>query len=320
MANLCISDEGYKIAEEKRFAAVAFAANVKMVVGLVEFALNANTAVTSFKKLHNVASRGVSIEEELHNKLKVTFWPAEDQMLAEFTQPTPWESQEVLAKRYAGRLYAPYAAQFAKELRKLECEKPRYCGNAHIKRVQEMMVLRSAVRANVTLMAEKIAFYERKAVEDTDFERRKQVLAQRNGLFREAASLMADAAKGFTQTAGNALEGANAALRNLGNAWEERGNAQAGIGKDPFFHQQVAARLSPAASSADSVTVSAGDFGNVSRNFLDPNAFGGGFAGTGATVTGKGGFNTLLASLGSGAAEAQAGIGDPDSGFEKGVN
>lgn len=251
MANMCVSDAGYKEAEGKRYAAVATAGTIKQLMAVAQFALNASDAISNFKKLNKVASRGVTIEEQLHKKLKETYWPAEDQMLDEFTQKTTWEGQAVLAKRYAGRMFAPYAAQFAKDMHKLECEKPRYCTNAHVKRVQELMVLRSAVRANVNLMAEKIAFYEIKAVEDTDHERRKQALAQRQGLVQQAAALMAHASQGFAGAASGAMGAVNNAIQTFGYATTQRAQAEAGFGKDPYFHQRIGQQVGGQAPVVD---------------------------------------------------------------------
>jgi hypothetical protein len=244
MANMCVSKDGYEKAETDRFAALSFAATLKASVATAQFALNANDAIQNFKKLRNVSSRGVSIEEEQHGHLKNTFWPAEVQMLDEFTQATPWETQAVLAKRYAGRMWAPIAVGFAREIRKMECEKPRYCSNAFVKKMQEMMVQRSATRANVTLLADRIAFYEIEAVRETDIERRKQVIATRQGLIAQAASLMGTAAKGFAGANANAMGAVNNAISTFGHAMGERQAAEDRRGVDPYFHSQAQREVS----------------------------------------------------------------------------
>lgn len=251
MANMCVSEKGYKKAEGDRFAAVRTAANYKAGIAAAQFLLHANDASSNFKKLNKVSSRGVTVEERLQKQLRETYWPAEDQMLDEYTQKTEWESQAVLAKRYAGRLYAPFAAQYAKEMHRLECEKPRYCTNSHVKRVQEMHVLRSAVRANVTLLADKIAFSEVQAIEATDHERRKQALAQRKGLVAQAAALMASAAQGFAGTAANSMAAVNGAIQTFGAAITQRQQAEAGFGRDPFFHQQIGQQVGRMAPVVD---------------------------------------------------------------------
>jgi hypothetical protein len=239
MANMCVSADGYRQAEAARFAALSTAATYKQVFAVAQFALNASDAIQNFKKLNNVSSRGVSIEEEQQAHLRDTYWPGELQMLNEFTQKTVWEDQATLARRYAGRMWAPMAAGFAKEIRKMECEKPRYCGNAFVKRMQEMMVQRSATRANVTLLADRIAFYEIQAINDTDIERRKQVIAMRQGLVQQAATLMASVARGFADAGTTAMGGVNNAISAFGHSWAARNNADNRVGRDPYFHQQT---------------------------------------------------------------------------------
>lgn len=246
MANMCVTAAGYSAAEAARFGALSTAATIKQVVAVAQFALNAADAIKNFKKLRDVSSRGVSIEEEQHGHLKNTFWPAELQMLDEFTQATPWEEQSVLSKRYAGRMWAPLAVAYAREIRKMECDKPRYCSNAFVKKMQEMMVQRSATRANVTLLADRIAFYEIQAVKETDIERRKQVIAMRQGLIQQAASLMATAAKGFAGASANALGAVNNAISTFGHAMGERQAAEDGRGRDPYFHSQIQREVSRA--------------------------------------------------------------------------
>lgn len=250
MANMCVSADGYKQAETIRFEALSKAATYKQAMAIAQILLNAEGAVTNYKKLHLISSQSLALEEDQFAHVKNTYWPAEEQMLNEFTQKTPWETQAVLAKRYAGRLWAPIAAQFAKELHKLECEKPRYCGNSHIKRVQEMMVQRSATRANVTLLADRIAYFEVQAVSDTDFDRRKQAIALRQGLLGQAASLMKQAASGFAGAQASSMGAINNAIQALGYAFGQQNNAQNRVGRDPYFHQQVAQGVAQAEQSA----------------------------------------------------------------------
>jgi hypothetical protein len=249
MANFCVNGPAYAAAEKVRFEALSTAALIKQGVAVAQFALNAADAISNFRKLRNVTSRGIAIEEEQHTHLKNTYWPAETQMLNEFTQKTPWESQAVLAKRYAGRMWAPLAVGFAREIHLMECNKPRYCTNSHIKRIQELMVQRSAVRANVTLLADRIAFYEIQAVEDTDIERRKQSIAMRQGLVQQAASLMQTAAKGFSGAGASALGAVNNAISAFGHAWGQRNNADNRVGSDPYFHSQVSRNAGGVAQS-----------------------------------------------------------------------
>lgn len=252
MANFCVNGPAYTTAEAIRFGAFATAANIRQGVALVQFALSAAEAIENFRKLRNVSSRAIAVEEEQQGHLRDTYWPAETQMLEEYTRPTPWESQSTLRKRYAGRLWAPYAAQFAKEMHKLQCEKPRYCTQAFTKRMQELLVQRAAAHATSVLVADKIAFYEIAAVSETDFSRRQKVIALRQGLVGQAASLMQAAANGYAGVAQNALNATNNAMQAFGAARADRNNANAGVGRDPFFHQQVArGAMASQASAAD---------------------------------------------------------------------
>lgn len=240
MANMCVDAEGYKEAEEIRFGALSYAANIKKVLAVAQAVVNSTTAINNYKKLRDITSLGIRLEEEQHAHLKNTYWPAEEQMLGEFTVARTWDSQAVLAKRYAGKMWAPMAAQFAREIRKLECEKPRYCGNAFLKRMQELQVQRAATRSNVTLLADRIAFYEVAAIQETDAERRKQVIAMRQGLLGQAATFMAQAAAGYGGAQANAMGAINNAIQTIGMAMTEGRQAQAGMGRDPYFHSRTA--------------------------------------------------------------------------------
>lgn len=244
MANMCVTQEGYKEAEAARFDALRNAALIKQAVATLQFALNASDAIKNFKKLRNVSSRGVSIEEQQQGHLKNTYWPAEVQMLEEFTQSTPWETQVVLSRRYAGRMWAPLAVGFAREIRKMECEKPRYCGNAFVKNMQDLMVRRSGTLGAVKLMADRIAYYEIQAVLETDFTRRQQVIAMRQGLVQQAATLMGMAANGFAGANANALAAVNNAITTFGHAMGERQAAEDRRGTDPYFHSQISREAS----------------------------------------------------------------------------
>lgn len=243
MSNMCVTKDGYKSAEAIRFAAVSDAALYKQLTAIAQIVLNAADAVASYKKLWDVSSNGLRLEEDLHSHVKGTYWPAETQMLEEFTQPTPREDQAVLSRRYAGRMWAPIAASFAKAIKKLECEKPRYCGNMHTKRLQQLLAQRSGARANVLLFADRIAFFEIEAIKDVDHERSKQAIAQRQGLFAAAASLMAEAQKGFAGLNTNAMSAVTSGMETFMFERTRQRQADAGFGSDPFFHQQIAANL-----------------------------------------------------------------------------
>jgi hypothetical protein len=240
MANMCVSAKGYHEAEKIRFDAVEQAAAIRQAIAVAQLALNAADAISDFKKLRDVSSRAISIEESEQDHLRTVYWPAELQMLNEFTTPTVWEDQATLAKRYAGRLWPPFAAAFAREMEQLKCSKARYCGDAFKKRCEELAIQMAGARANVHLLADRIAYEEVEAVRDTDFERRKQVIAMRQGLVAQAASLMAQASSGFAGAASQAFGALNSALTALGASWADRNNAQNGVGRDPYFHTRAA--------------------------------------------------------------------------------
>jgi hypothetical protein len=254
----CVTAEGYKIAEGIRQSAVSFAASLQQSVAVAQFALSAVDAVNNFKKLSSISSRGIAIEEQQQDRLKNVFWPREDQFLAEFTTPTAVESQSVLAKRYAGRMWAPYANVYAKELKKLECSKARYCGNAYLRAVQEVMVARGTARANFLMVADKIAQAEIEAFKDRDFTRRKDAIALYRGLIGEASSLMQAAANGLGAAGQEAANLASNALKTFAYADERR------RAPDPYFHAQTAQdAMENSAGSADGRTITSTDIADA---------------------------------------------------------
>lgn len=235
MANMCVDKTGYQNAETIRYNAVKTAANYKYAVAAAQIVLNADAAISNFKKLNDIASDALAVEEEQQAHLSGTYWPYEDQMLAEFTQPTNWDTQQALAKRYAGRIWPPIAAGFAKQMKALECQKPRYCGSAFSRKVQELNTQRAATRANVTLWADRIAFYEIQAVKETDWKRRQQVIAMRQGLMSQAASLISQAQAGFAGAQGKAMGAINNAIELIGYT----STRQQGMGTDPAFNMRT---------------------------------------------------------------------------------
>jgi hypothetical protein len=232
----CISNNGYRAAERIRFLAAQTAATYRQSLAVVEFALNAYDAVKNYRKLSDISSRGIAVEEAQQGHLQNTYWPREKQFLDEYVQPTAWESQPVLAKRYAGRMWAPIAAAFAQKLGDLQCSKPRYCGNAYFKAMQELLVSRGLAKANVEALSDRIAFAEVQAINDTDVERRKAAIAMRQGLIGQAAALMRSAAGGLAEAGAEAMSAANNALQTF--AYEgQRANRP-----DPMFHARAAGR------------------------------------------------------------------------------
>lgn len=233
----CVDKDGYKDAEKIRFDATKFAAILKGVVAVAQFALSAYEAYRNFKKLWEVSERGIRLEEAQHNFIKQTYWPREIQFLIEFTQPTPWDSQSVLTRRYEGLMWPPLARGFAQKLKELEGNKSRYTGQATMDAIQTLLFARHATRANIATMASRIAFAEVQAIKDTDFERRKAAIAMRQGLMADAIRLMQSAAQGFNQSGNDALRAATGALGTLGNAVGQYQNAGTA---DPFFHARTA--------------------------------------------------------------------------------
>lgn len=217
----CVTPFGYLGGDTIRFAASRTAATIKQTVAVAQFSLNAYDAVKNYKKLSDISSRGIAIEEQQFAHVRDTYWANENTFLNEFTEPTPWETQAVLAKRYAGRMWAPLANAYAKKFKELECTKTRYCGTSYKRALQEMLVARSTVRSNIESLADRIAFYEVEQIRETDFERRKQAIVLRRGLVAQASALMASAAQGLASAGSEAMQQANQALKAIGYFGEQ---------------------------------------------------------------------------------------------------
>lgn len=259
--SLCISQKGYRDAETIRFEAVSFASTLKQVLAVAAFAVHAAEAIANFKKLSDISSRGISIEESQHGHMRDVYWPAENQFLAEFVQPTPWESQAVLTDRYAGRMWPPIAAAFARKIHELQCNKPRYCATAFRRALQELLVARAAAKANALTLASQIAFAEVEANDDRDFEQRKQAIALRKGLVAQAAALMASAANGLAAAGSDALRGSI-------NAITAFGYARSDAASDPGFYNTTGRNLGnqfggPVAARGGNALGNAGSIGGM---------------------------------------------------------
>jgi hypothetical protein len=232
----CVDGTSYQSAESIRYNALKTAAAIKQAAALAEFALSANDTVSNMRKLASISSRGLAVEEQEQAHLKNVYWPNENKFLTEFTQATPWDTQSTLAKRYAGRMWPPIAAQFAKKLKELEVNKPRYSSVNYIRQAQELLIARGITKANVVTLADRIAFAEVEAINDRDFDRRKAAIAMRQGLIGQAAALLSAAANGFAAAGQSALGSATNALKSF--AYEgERARSST---QDPFFHAQTA--------------------------------------------------------------------------------
>lgn len=234
---LCVSTMGYTAAEVARYAGLGIALGLKLDFASDAFRMHAEEAIENFKKLSDISDRGLQVEEQQHAHLRGVYWPAENRFLSEFNSGTPWDSQAVLAERYAGWMWPPIAAAFAKRLRDLEVNRPRYGGKAFKRAVQEIYVARAAAKANATALAGQIAFAEVEAIRDRDFERRKQAIGLRRGLIRQAASLMSSAANGLAAAGADAAAAASSAL---GFAGQAIGDAIGGIRNGGQFHAGAA--------------------------------------------------------------------------------
>jgi hypothetical protein len=210
---VCTTDAGYIAAEVIRFAATTTAAGIRQYAAVTQFALNAKDAVSNYKKLADVSSRGIAVEEQQHAHVRDTYWPRETQFMNEFTVPTPWEDQAVLARRYAGRMWASAAPSFAKTLKEMEVNRQRYHGVSYFRAVQEILATRGQTKANIAALADRIAYAEIQAVNDRDFDRRKAAIAMRQGLIGQAASLLGQAAQGLASAGSDNLGAASNALQ-----------------------------------------------------------------------------------------------------------
>ena len=211
-----VDDSGYILAETARFLGNRLAAGIKEGVTIAQAAINSRDAISNYRKLANVSSRAISIEEQEQRHLRDTYWPRELQFLNEFKTPRKWDTQSVLAKRYAGRMWAPVAGMFAKKFKELDINRQRYHGKSYMHALQELTVTMAQTKANMFVLADRLAFAEAQAVNDTDFERRKQAVALRQGLIGQAQALMASAAEGLAGAGAEAASSASAAIRALG--------------------------------------------------------------------------------------------------------
>lgn len=264
----CVTSFGYLGAEGARFLATRTAATIKQTVAVAQFSLNAYDAVKNYKKLADVSGRGITIEEEQFRHVRETYWPQEDKFLNEFTQPTPWESQEVLSKRYAGRMWAPMANVFAKRLKDYECSKTRYCETAYKKGLQELLVARGTARANVEVLADRIAFYEVEQIRETDHERRKQAIALRKNLVSQAGALLQSAAAGLAGAGADAMRGVSDAIRAIGYFGEQQNYADMNL-RSVQGRQAMAEGMQQGYSTMEESITMGGSIGGPTQGFSD---------------------------------------------------
>lgn len=218
MPNLCISDSGYTSGERIRAAAVRQAALIRQTAAIAIAIDNGQQLISNYRKQRDIADRTLQIAERQQNQLETVFWPREEQFLAEFANPLPIETIEVMSRRYGGRLVAGVASAFALRLREVKCEMPRYCSSANSKILQDIMLARSVTIASARALGRDIAFAEYQARHDNNQERRLQAVSLGRNLMNQAVTLYESAGRSLA-SAGNYLSGQlNSALTSFGYA------------------------------------------------------------------------------------------------------
>ena len=234
----CVDQEGYKKAEEIRADAMKNVTIAKNVFAGFAMLQAVADAVSAYKRLHDVSDETLRIEEAEFAFNKKVYWKAEDMFFDEFFTAEPWENAETLARRYEGRLWPPIAAQFAKKISALRCNKPRYCANAYIRAMQEIEVTMAATRTSVQTLAGQLAFAEVEGIAERNFDRRKSAYGLYKGLVAQAAGYYASAGQGFSEVgasaARDAISGINTLMYQNGRAGQEAGREE--------FHARTAAR------------------------------------------------------------------------------
>lgn len=204
MAMNCLDGSGYTVGETIRGEAVSQAALIRQVAAIAIAVDNAARLISNYKKQRDIANRSTKIAEENQDQLKQVFWPREEQFLAEFSNPEAIESIEVMGRRYGGRIVAPIAAAFARQIKEARCGFSRHCTSANAKQIQDLMIARARAIANARVLGRRIAFEEFQARNDRNFERRMQAAALGRGLMDQVADLLRSAGAGLA-TAGAGL-------------------------------------------------------------------------------------------------------------------
>jgi hypothetical protein len=193
----CYSDVSYVAGEGIRAAATGSVALAKQVASALIAIDNANRLVDNYRDQRDIAQRAQDIAEAQQQQLETVFWPREAAFLAEFSTPEPIESVEVMGARYAGRLIAPLAAAFAKELRALRCAARRHCTSANQKQLQDILLARGVAMANARVIGRNIGFAEFQARTDINLSRRMQAVSMGRGLINDAMTLLRAAGAGY---------------------------------------------------------------------------------------------------------------------------
>ena len=90
----CVTQQGYKQAEQIRAAAMAPVTLAKNIFAATRVVLAVSDAVSAYKKLHDVQDETLRIEETEFAFNKAVYWKAEDMFFDEFFTAEPWENAE----------------------------------------------------------------------------------------------------------------------------------------------------------------------------------------------------------------------------------
>lgn len=226
MSTGCLSDIGYMTGETIRSGAAGTAALIGEVAAGSIALYDAIQLVKNYDDQRAIAQREINITREQQNQVENVFWPREDQFLTEFSVPEPLEAVEVLGARYAGRLVALVAAEFASQLREIRCAFKRYTTSGNEKQIQDLMLMRSSLIANARVFGRSIGFAEYQARNDVNIGRRKQAVELGRGLMSEAMTLLSAASHGVAAVGDQLGSNLGGALRNFGLNEQMRSNSK----------------------------------------------------------------------------------------------
>lgn len=232
----CLGDQGYKQGEVIRAQAAKSAALIRQVAAVAIALDNANQLVENYKDQRDISDRALKIAEKQQKHISETFWPREEQFLAEFSTPEPIEAVAVMGRRYGGRLASMVSGGFAQQLREARCSFQRHCTSANKKLIQDLLMARSIGIANARALGRSIAFAEFQARNDVNYERRMQAVAMGRGLMQQAATLYENAGKGLASAGQMIKNDLNQALELFGYSRRDYRNAQGGA---PGGYQSV---------------------------------------------------------------------------------
>lgn len=194
----CIPGPAYAAGQSSIAAAMATAAAYKTAVGLAIAVDNGKKAYENYKKQNEVAKRSLKLARKNQNYEKATYWGREIEFLNEFSPMAEEETVEQFGRRFSGRLIAPIADQFGKQLNQTRCNLGRYSTSENTKAVQDLLLLRSEGIVNARVAGRNKGFLEVQQRTDLNFERRTQSIALGKGLAAEAASYREAGAKGLS--------------------------------------------------------------------------------------------------------------------------